>query len=317
MNNKGTVIISIDYEFALGFADYNLTAQEKTNILKEVAITKRLLQLFDHYRIPVTWAVVGHLLERACLWKGKVPHPEYVRPIHQGEQRDWFSSHPLQGEYDDVMWFDAKNLIHEMSGSRVGHEIASHSYAHVLYDKNCTEEQTIITDLKNMVRVHTEAHLPVSSFVFPRNKEGRHILLQQSGIKCYRGAPLLWYERFPTLMRRGLHLFDYFLPLFRTVRAKRSGGGLVTIPQSMLLLGRGGLRKLVPVWLMKWKIKQGIRRAISRGEIFHLWFHPSNFWHDTDKQFSILESALRDASRLREIGELEIVTMQQVANRIA
>ncbi|HEY4502294.1 MAG TPA: polysaccharide deacetylase family protein [Candidatus Paceibacterota bacterium] len=316
MNTKGTFVISIDYEYGLGFADHDLTLNEKAYIGKEVAITKRLLNTFDRYHIPATWAVVGHLLERACTWKGNISHPEYVRPVHRREQRDWFLHHPVQGTYDDAEWFDPHGLIDEIAKSPVKHEIASHSYAHIMYDEESTEEQNVFIDLKNMIHVHHEANLPVTSFIFPRNREGRHALLKKVGVQCYRGAPKQWYEGFPGIIKRGLHVFDYFLPFSRTVMAGSGEGGLVNIPGSMLLLGRGGLRKIIPVWLMKWKLKHGIQKSIDRGEIFHVWFHPSNFWHDTDVQFSILENMLEEAVYLRKTNKLEIVTMQQIASHL-
>jgi len=315
MQGKGQFIISIDYEFELGFADYSLNESEKRLIQEEILITKQLLALFKRYTIPVTWAIVGHLLEKSCTWEGAVVHPEYKRPIRKGEKEDWFLHHPPKGEYADTSWFDSEKLITDISNSIVGHEIASHSYAHVIYGNGGITKENVEMDLKNMERVHSGANLPVTSFVFPRNKEAYHNLLKQYGILCYRGAPARWYNYFPGILRRAFHLFDYFLPFTRTTTVRIGSAGLINIPESMFLIGRWGFRKIIPQWFMEWKLKRGLKGAIKRQEIFHLWFHPSNFWHDREVQFRILENLLQEADRLRKEGKLHIVTMREVAKK--
>ncbi len=53
----------------------------------------------------------------------------------------------------------------------------------------------------------------------------------------------------------------------------------------------------------------GLQRAVERGEIFHLWFHPRNFSYKTAKLFAVLEAILEHAHRLRSNGQLDIVPM--------
>ena len=43
----------------------------------------------------------------------------------------------------------------------------------------------------------------------------------------------------------------------------------------MLYLSCAGIRKFIPISSHYPKAK-GINRAIKRGEVFHLWFHPFN-----------------------------------------
>ncbi len=59
-----------------------------------------------------------------------------------------------------------------------------------------------------------------------------------------------------------------------------------------------------------------IRSARQNHEIaFHgythadLWFHPSNFYHQTETQFGILAKILEDASQLRAADRLEARTL--------
>lgn len=311
MQKMGQFIISIDYEFGWGFADHHIDEAVTSSIRKEVDITKRLLKLFELYRVPATWAVVGHLLEQQCTWEHALPHPEYKRPIRGSEKEDWFLQHPPEGVYEDVRWFDSERLIPQIKESSVLHEIASHSYAHIIYGDPQVDSKAVAVDLENVIRVHED--VAPQSFVFPRNREAHHALLATHGFLCYRGVPRYWYDALPGSMRRVGHLLDHFLPLTRTHRVVGGKSGLVNVPQSALLLGRWGLRSLVPSSLVAWKMKRGLQRAARTGEVFHLWFHPSNFWHATDTQFAILEAALKEACRLRERGELHIVTMRGAA----
>lgn len=315
MRSNGALVISIDYEFALGFADFDLSDEDKERMRGEMDITSRLLELFEHYNIPATWAVTGHLLEHHCAWQKGAPHPEYPRPIHRSEKRDWFLLHPPEGEYDDPLWFDVRRLVPQILRSPVGHEIASHSYGHIIYGEKGVHEGAVRADIENMKRIHAERKYPLFSFIFPRNGEAFHAELASAGIQCYRGVRRMWYRLFPGIIGRALHLVDYFLPTVHTVVPKRGEGGLINLPDSLMLLGRNGVRRVVVPTLMKWKIRRGIATAAKRGEVFHLWFHPSNFWYDTDTQFEILEDALRFAARLREDGALSILTMQGVCEQ--
>ena len=47
--------------------------------------------------------------------------------------------------------------------------------------------------------------------------------------------------------------------------------------------------------------------------LFHLWFHPSNFWNDTEQQFATFEQFAAHAADLVERGELVIKPMAAFA----
>ena len=101
-----------------------------------------------------------------------------------------------------------------------------------------------------------------------------------------------------------LNLAEFLLSVTpRTSRAGLDESGLVNVPASMLFVSRRGIRRLIsPKSLIK-MAKAGLNRAVSRAEIFHLWFHPSNFAYRTEDQFQALEAILRYASELRQQGQ--------------
>ncbi len=283
-NTKGTFIVSIDYEYAWGYADAYLDEEDLERIRNEAAITKRLLALFEKHNIPATWAIVGRLLDSK------------------------------DGTRDSA-WFDSEGLIPRIRSSSASHEIGSHSYAHILYD--CSDTSRAEEDIRNAKRVHGEHGLPFSSFIFPRNKEKHHDILAKSGIKCFRGGSKKWYDFLPYFLwplGRGI---DYWLPTARTVVATQHESDLLNIPDSMLLVSRKGVQRLLPKQQALRKISHGIMKAGERKEIFHLWFHPSNFSHDTETQFEIFDAILARAAALRKEGNIDIITMGDYAAQIS
>jgi len=317
MLHQGIFTISIDYEFGWGYPDFDLSEEEKERMRSEVAIVKRLIGLFERYRVPATWAVVGHLLDDNCPWRGEVPHPEYPRPINTNERRDWFLPHPPRGEYDDPLWFDTNGLIAQIQRSHVGHEIGSHSYAHIIYGASDINETAVQADLDHVVRIHKRYNLPLTSFVFPRNGERFHNLVRRAGFQCFRGHEKHWHQYLPGPLARAGHLFEHIaLPLVRTVHPYRHNSGLINVPGTMTLLSRNGLRKFIRPMFVSWKARRGLRKAAASGELFHLWFHPSNFSFDTDAQFAVLEHLLQAAAALRDREELSIATMADVQKQV-
>lgn len=316
MLKKGVFTISIDYESAWGYADHNLSDDDKKRIREEVFNVRRLILLFEKYNIGATWAVVGHLIDRGCKWEGKKPHPEYKRPVHKDEKKDWFSDHPPKDEYTDSLWFDSENLVSMIRSSKAGHDIGSHSYAHILYNEESTDEESIKADLKNLGRVHRVHDVPLTTFIFPRNVMGYHRLLKINGFTTFRGVSPKWYDEYTGLKKRLAHLVDYVNPNGRTSMPDTSTFGLVNIPDNMLLIGRNGPRKLLSKKIVMRKAKNGLKRAVKKKEVFHLWFHPSNFTYDTEVQFNIFEEILKKASELRDENKIDILTMEHIADMV-
>ena len=92
------------------------------------------------------------------------------------------------------------------------------------------------------------------------------------------------------------------------------------IPGSMLLMSRNGVRRLLSTDRLVRRARRGLRAAVRRGETFHLWFHPCNFTDRLelmDEQFIVLERILAEAAALRQAGRLDILTMNQQADRLA
>lgn len=313
---KGSFVISIDFEYAIGYADVELSEGQKNLVRQEAKVSKQILGLFEKYDIPATWAIVGHLLEDDCSVRDGKVHSNFPSEIYTDSKLDWFAHHPPAGDVSNPLWFDSAGVIELIQSSSIKHEVASHSYAHILYGHPTIKPEAIETDLLEVKKIHTKHNLPLVSFIFPRNMEGYHAQLKDAGFICYRGESKFWYHKIPGPLGRLARLLDYFIPSCRTVVPTRHKSGLINIPDSLLLLGRNGLRKLIAPSVMKRKIRSGLKQAAERQEIFHLWFHPSNFSYDTATQLEILEDTLTYVTELRNNGALEVLTMQAIAEKM-
>jgi hypothetical protein len=82
----------------------------------------------------------------------------------------------------------------------------------------------------------------------------------------------------------------------------------------MLFMGRNGLRRAVHPAAVVAKARLGLAAAARSGETFHLWFHPSNFYYETERQLETLAGILRFAAQMRERGEIAVRPMSSFAH---
>jgi hypothetical protein len=61
------------------------------------------------------------------------------------------------------------------------------------------------------------------------------------------------------------------------------------------------------------KAKLGLTAASRGGGTFHLWFHPSNFYYDLERQLDTLGDIVKTAAQMRDRGEIEIRPMSSYA----
>jgi peptidoglycan/xylan/chitin deacetylase (PgdA/CDA1 family) len=284
----GALCISIDVELGWGFWDIPFDEYFRLCAERERLIVKRLLTLFARYEIKATWAIVGRLLERG-------PIPVATR---QGEG----------------IWY-APDVVEAIRESSPSQDIGSHSYGHIYFQEYGLE--AIRADLEDARRVHDACGLDFTSFVFPRNQVAHVDLLAQAGIRVFRSIDVAWHTRVrrtSTLAGRAANLIDKGLPVPPpVVRPIVHEEGVVEVPSSMQLLDRSGMRRLIRPSIIEAKARLALRHAQQSGDVFHLWFHPSNFYYDTDVQMNLLDRILHAAADMRHRGELEIRAMDSYA----
>jgi hypothetical protein len=310
VSGRGLLVVSIDLELAWGTCDRPLSRADRRLLDRERMIVSRLLRDFTAFDVRATWAVVGHLLLDGCPRRDGRIHPEIPRPVERGAA-DWFRHHPAG---PDPHWF-GRDLVAQIRGARPAQEIGSHSFCHVPYAEGRTSPAAVCADILEARRRHRAAGLPFESFVFPRNVVGFRPLLAAAGIRVYRGARR--HERLrPGHLRRAVGVLDYLLRRPPTVRPVVDPAGLLDVPGSMLLYSRRGPVRWVSVRRVIARAARALDRAATRGEVFHLWFHPANFAERPDEQFAILDGILAHAARLRSAGRLDHVTLGDLGRRL-
>lgn len=283
----GSFCISIDLEGAWGIWDKPDRDHFERCAHREHRIVRGLLELFDRYEIPVTWAVVARLMELD-------------------------DSKPSTSKYGEKIWFGPE-LIELIRNAGTKHDIGSHSYAHPYYGELSRDEAR--ADLLAAKKVHDRLGLPFDSFVYPRNQIAHLDLLREVGVKVYRSLDVGWHvtaRKLGPKVGRIAHLTSQALPLAPAVVSPTTHDGLVELPSSMLFIGRNGARRAILPALTIAKAVRGAKAASSDG-CFHLWFHPSNFYHRTDQQLETLGAILATVAAMRDRAELEIKTMRSFA----
>ncbi len=281
---RGAFCLSIDLELLWGVWDHATSSDARACAALEREIVRRLLGLFRSHELPVTWAFVGRLLDDSHGFDGLL-----------GDRRCWY----------------APDLIDAIRDDPVDHEIATHSYGHIYFGESSAD--AVRDDLARARAVHESHGLPFRSLVFPRNQVDHLDIVAQAGIEVFRSVDAGVLEavsrRVPRL-RPLVNLADKALPVAPpTVQPVRRDHGLIELPSSLLLIGRNGLRRVVTPAALRAKLRAGLARAVETGELFHLWFHPSNFYTSMQSQLEVLDAALGEAAELRRQGRLDVLPM--------
>lgn len=282
----GRVTISIDVELAWGNWD-NITPSQLALVeLHERAIMSRLIEIFDRHEIPATFAIVAALLDHASA-RG--------RP---GREDSWY----------------APDIVEMITGASIKHDIGSHGGRHIYLDQVSDAEAD--EDIAFARSTHTANRLGFTSFVFPRNRIGKKPILERHGVKIFRGEDSAWHQRIRNKQQhagRIANLVDKMLPIAPEAVHPIHDGQMVNLPGSMLFMSKNGLRKFAAAGVTETKLNRGVAAACNNEGVFHLWFHPSNFYHDRDSQFVLFENFVRHLAELSSRGAIGVKPMASFA----
>jgi peptidoglycan/xylan/chitin deacetylase (PgdA/CDA1 family) len=314
---RPTFVISLDQEFIWGHFDQMSPEAFLAANPDPRGTLHALIDLFDEFDIPATWAIVGHLFLGSCNRdeSGRA-HPEIVRPRYDWYPGDWLGVDPCSDRASAPLWY-GDDVLDAIQGARARHEIACHSFSHLIFGDPGCSEQAAATDLKACVEAAAKRGIALRSFVFPRNSEGHHALLRKHGFIAFRGEDATWWNRLPGAARRAGHWVDQASSLPPPVtEPKEALPGLWNLPGSLLLLHRQGVRRLIPFAARRRRISLGLARAVERRQLFHLWFHPHNLCFDRAGLVAVLRAGLEQAVRWRDRGLLDIRTMGDLAEEL-
>ncbi|NEU56488.1 polysaccharide deacetylase family protein [Halorussus sp. MSC15.2] len=297
----GSVVLSLDAELAWGFHDRERMPADRVATARESWL--RLLELFDDYDVPATWAVVGHLLLDSC----DGDHADH--PVAD----DWFERDPGTWEGRDEQWYGSK-LVDAIENADADHEVGCHTFSHV--EMRSVSREVASAEMRECVERSEERGLSVDSVVFPRNYVGHRDVLAAYGVKCYRGTqPRRWYDRGVLGSAAKLLGWPSKAVSPTLVTPEEDEYGLVNVPASLYLFCFEGRARAAaervgddPIVSMA---KRGIDRASTEDGVFHMWLHPNNLTEERD--FERMEAILEHLAAVRETTPLSVETMDSVA----
>ncbi|MCJ7448597.1 MAG: polysaccharide deacetylase family protein [Bacteroidales bacterium] len=291
---KGIVIFSADFEMAWAFS-FSKTKQKEA-IEKGLSERKNvpvILDLFEKYNIPVTWATVGHLFLSQCIrGVNGLAHPEMPRPGFFENRNwnfssgDWYQHDSCTDVKSDPAWY-ASDLIDRIIASKTNHEIGCHTFSHIDFTyKNCPKSLAD-AEIDACIKLAADKGIKLNSMVFPGGTFGNYESLKERGFTCYR-KPMRYHIDLPYV----------------------DSHGMVAIPSSL------GLDKDPYGWTKEFHLKM-IRNYLIKAAkyklVCHFWFHPS-----MDKWYleNLMPEVLKMVADYRSSGKIEVKTMSKLAEEV-
>ena len=311
--DRGVFTLSLDFELIWGSRD--LYARDLTPLAREARVTRAevfapLLDLLVRHDICATWATVGHLF----LGEAHAP-PTITPPHHTWHPGPWLADVPLGAEAEHPAFY-GRSLVERLV--EAGQDVGSHSFTHPIFgDEGCSREAAD-SDLARCVEAAADLGVALRSFVFPRNRPGHVDLLAKHGFTCWRGPDVARWNQpdVPRPLNRASHLAVVAAgQAAPTVLPFRDTYGLWCIPGSGSFLPINGVRRLIPIRQRVRRARRSIDHAAREGRISHFWIHPINLAHAPARLLDAMRAIIEHAARLRDRGELEILSMAAVAER--
>jgi peptidoglycan/xylan/chitin deacetylase (PgdA/CDA1 family) len=305
MSGPGVFVVSLDTELGWGQFDTTDIEAEHASFEETPAVIDALLTLFDRHEIPVTWALVAHLLTECRRPDEPAPDPEWA---------GWMSKLPCRTGVDSNVWY-APEILDAIRTATVGHDIGLHGYTHMTLGTDGCSKPAAEAEIDRALDILRAAGVDPDSFVYPRNEVGHRDVLAARGIDTYRGVDDRWFERdfVPGLAKPALRYLDEAARITPPMVTPSRREGLVEIPGSQVFRPYRGGWQYTPRHSQRTRAKRGLHRAAETGEIFHMWFHPCNLVGHPDTLLAELDAVLATAATLRDAGKLEVSSMAEVA----
>ena len=319
MINKGTLIISLDFEMMWGALDlWTPEDYGQTNVQHVEEVIQRLITLFKKYEIHATFASVGLLMLR-----GKEEEKKYrpsMPPSYLNAKLSPYNDNYIDNIGQESLYF-APYIIHFLKEQK-NVEVASHTFSHYYcWEKGQTAEQ-FEEDMRLTSKVAKEKGVQLDSIVFPRNQVSNAYLeiCAKYGFKVYRGIS----PRFSSLPKNNIHAF--LQRIGRLIDTYNIWGTpstikhqsintepIINVPSSRFLRPYDRRLKLLDRLRLK-RIQREMSYAAKHGEMYHLWWHPHNFGANMNENFDFLEKILETYKTLQMQYGMESMTMKEYAH---
>lgn len=318
MMNKGSLVISLDFELIWGAIDlWTPEGYGQSHILQVREVVKRLIMLFEKYEVRATFATVGLLMLRDV--NDIKQHMPSITPTYSNEALRPYGVYLNYVEKQNPHLFFAPELVELLKRSS-NIEIGTHTFSHYYcWEPGQTSEQ-FDADIAMMEKVAEENGLKFESIVFPKNQVSENYLAicTKYGIMTYRGNAKKYFNetqnRWKELYYKIARLLDAYVNWGGNTSHSYASLQKDTLPMNvpasrMLRPYMRCLRFLEGMRLRR--IKKEMKYAAEHHELYHLWWHPHNFGADMDENFAFLEKVLRYYKECHAEYGMESMTMNE------
>jgi peptidoglycan/xylan/chitin deacetylase (PgdA/CDA1 family) len=306
----GVVILSLDTEQIWGYLDHMNEAQFRVRYPGALGAQEKVLECLSKAGVSATWFVVGGMA------LGGSAGTRDVRMA--GLPEAWTAKIPRGIEATAPLWY-RRSFVERLRTARPFQEVGLHGgLTHLVWTDGCATRKVVKQELAEGVKALELALVRPLSFSFPREQEAYHDLLPAHGIRCYRGRTVSRaFQLGPTLTGKVARLLD---ELRRStpppVWPEETLPGLWNIPSSAFLYPISASRtRVVPLQYRVERFRRGLEAAARLRGIFHFCLHPENLT-ESRQGFSMFEDMLERLIRARDRGDIEILTMGEVAARM-
>jgi hypothetical protein len=307
---RGVAVLSFDTEQIWGHLDLLSASQFEKQYPGVFRAHENLLTGLASAGISATWFVVGGMTLGWC---------EGARDSRMaGLPAQWTAPVPAGGEATLPLWY-RPSFVERLRKATPHQEIGLHGgLTHLIWTAPHVTADVVSCELAEGIRALRQAHIRPRSFSFPRDQEAHHQLLSAHGIRCFRGrTPVLAYRLGRTLPGAALRILDELRQATPPpVWPYESLPGLWNIPSSLFLYPIGRTRtRVAPLRTRVERFRLGLEAAIRYRGIFHFCLHPDNLTESPDG-FAMFEDILDQLVRTRDRGDIEILTMAEIAERM-
>lgn len=319
MENKGTMIVSLDFELFWGMHDVSNFEEYfnsyKNNVSGVWEAIPKMLELFKKYSVHATWGTVGLAFASPINDVNKYIPDKELWPSYDNSFQN---PYPKIKKIDiNSKYYYASELI-DLITKYEGQEIGSHTFSHYYCKEKGQTVEQFDADIFAAKKIAESKGISLKSIILPRNQcETDHIsVLFQHGFTSYRDEENDWIHKKikNRKIMRGLRLIDVYLPI-------TGQGGYIPRKENGIwnLMGSRMYKPFFkPLFFLEGlkihRIKKQMLHAAKNGLTFHLWWHPHNIGVMTDFHIKQLDEVFSYYEKLKEKYGMMSLNMSEVVD---
>jgi len=303
-------MLSFDVEQIWGYVDLFNEAQFHGRHPKALEAHTRLLACLAQAGLSATWFVVGGMAldgsHGARDWR------------MAGLPYKWTARIPDGDEATAPLWY-RHSFVDILHTIRPRQEIGLHGgLTHFIWTHPLANQEVVEWELTQGLRALKEFCIAPLSFSFGREQEAYYELLAPQGILSFRGRTVAPSFRLGSnVVGKAARLLDELARSTpQVVWPRETLPGLWNIPSSLFLYSIHPSRtRITGLQSRVERFRRGIDAAIRHRGIFHFCLHPENLT-EAPEGFSIFEEMLSLLISARGSGDVEVLTMTEIATRM-